>query len=94
MDEEGFRMKFPRLLLILIASLLVFSLACQMGMKRQEGLVGIYFSEPNLTSIKALSVLTSLDQVWGQDYEYGRESSGRWNGFLVAPASGDVQIQL
>lgn len=63
-------------------------------MKQQEGLVGIYFSEPNLTSIKALSVLTSLDQVWGQDYEYGRESSGRWNGFLVAPVSGDVQIHL
>ena len=58
------------------------------------GLVGIYFSEPNLTSIKALSVLTSLEQVWGQDYEYGRESSGRWNGFLVAPVSGDVQIHV
>jgi len=42
---------------------------CQKNTSFEEGLVGIYFSEPNLTSIKAYSVLTSLEQVWGQDYE-------------------------
>ena len=87
-------MKLSKWMWILISCFLTTSLACQMGKKTHEGLVGIYFSEPNLTSIKALSVLTSLEQVWGQDYEYGRESSGLWNGFLVAPVDGKVQIQL
>jgi len=67
---------------------------CQKNTSFEEGLVGIYFSEPNLTSIKAYSVLTSLEQVWGQDYEYGIESSGHWNGFIIAPAEGKIRIHV
>ena len=77
----------------LIIFLSLFS-SCQNAGKDRQGWVGIYFSETNLTSIKALSVLTSLDQIWGQDYEYGTESSGRWNGYLVATVDGKVRIHI
>jgi hypothetical protein len=85
-------LKHPMMILACVLPL-VFS-GCRNGMEIREGLIGIYFSEPNLTSIKALSNLTSLDQIWGQDYEYGTESSGRWKGFLIGPADGKVGILL
>ena len=68
--------------------------ACQKSESYHQGLVGIYFSEPNLTSIKAYSVLTYLEQVWGQDHEYGTESSGRWRGYILAPTEGKVRLHL
>ena len=82
-----------RLSAALSIALCLSSLYCGKEVNR-EGLVGIYFSEPNLTSIKAYSVLTSLEQVWGQDYEYGTESSGRWTGYLVGPVEGEVILHL
>jgi hypothetical protein len=86
------RQSYSRFIIIIL--LLIAVSACQKSEKFHEGLAGIYFSEPNLTSIKAYSVLTSLEQVWGQDYEYGTESSGRWNGYLSAPTGGKVRLHL
>lgn len=86
--------KSYQIIFSLFSIILILFSSCQKKSGYNEGLVGIYFSEPNLTSIKAYSMLTSLEQVWGQDYEYGMESSGHWEGFLVAPVDGKVTIHI
>ncbi|MFC2133975.1 sialidase family protein [Bacteroidota bacterium] len=58
------------------------------------GLIGIYYSEPNLTSIKALTILDNLEQVWDENVDFQGESSGEWNGYLIAPKSGQIKFQL
>ena len=58
------------------------------------GLVGIYYSEPNFTSIKAVTVLTSLEQNWDESVDFETGSSGEWNGFIVAPADGEIAFSL
>jgi hypothetical protein len=60
----------------------------------KQGLIGIYYSEPNLTSIKALMILEKLDQTWDENVDFQGESSGEWNGYLIAPADGKVKFEL
>ena len=53
------------LLITLALSITFFS--CQKSDSQDKpGLVGIYYSEPDLTSIKAVMVLTSLEQNWDE----------------------------
>ena len=68
-------------------------LSCS-GQKSTPGLIGIYFSEPNLTSIKAVTVLESLDQTWDEKVDFQGESSGEWNGYIIAPITGKVKFRL
>ena len=61
----------------LLASLLVAS--CDSNKPAENpGLVGLYFSEPNLTAIKAKMVLTSLQQNWDETAFQTTDSSGIW----------------
>jgi hypothetical protein len=60
----------------------------------KPGLVGIYYSEPNLTSIKAVTVLTSLEQNWNETVDFQTGSSGVWDGFIIAPADGEISFYL
>jgi len=69
--------------------------ACQQSDSQYKpGLVGIYYSEPNLTSIKAITVLTSLEQNWNEEIDFETGSSGIWHGYIIAPANGDISFYL
>lgn len=62
--------------------------------EKNAGLIGLYFSEPDLTAIKAKMALTSLEQDWNAAAFQTTDSSGIWDGLLVAPADGEVIFHL
>lgn len=83
------------LLIICFFSLTLIGCSSQSEENRfGPGLIGIYFSEPNMTSIKAVTVLESLEQVWDENVDFQGESSGEWNGYLIAPLTGKVKFEL
>ena len=61
---------------------------------KQQGLIGIYYSEPNMTSIKALVILDKLEQTWDESVDFQGESSGEWTGYIRAPKSGKIKFEL
>jgi len=79
------------LLLVVITSL---TYSCSTENPNTEGLIGIYYSEPDLTSIKGISVLTSLNQMWDDSIDYEGGTSGEWDGYIVAPISRDIDFHL
>jgi hypothetical protein len=83
-----------KVILILIA-LSITLISCQKSDSQfKPGLVGIYYSEPNLTSIKAVTFLTSLEQNWDEAVDFQTGSSGVWDGFIMAPADGEISFYL
>jgi len=69
--------------------------ACQVGAPDpRPGLIGLYFSEPNLTAVKAKMVLTTLEQDWNASAFQTTGSSGIWIGNIVGPADGEVTFYL
>ena len=78
----------------IITFIMVF-LGCQKNNSDlRPGLVGIYYSEPNLTSFKAITVLTSLEQNWNNQVDFQTGSSGIWDGYIIAPANGEISFYL
>ena len=73
--------------------MLVVFLGCQKD-SYYPGLVGIYYSEPNFTSIKAVTVLTSLAQNWDESVDFETGSSGVWDGFIISPADDEISFHL
>jgi hypothetical protein len=90
--------RFTKAFITILLTVIAFSLTyicCQSGDSHyQPGLVGIYYSEPNLTSIKAVVVLTSLEQNWGEMVDFQTGSSGVWEGYIIAPADGQISFYL
>ncbi len=75
----------------------LFSCAEQKVANRTEqGLIGAYYGNANLTRIKLPEVLPDLDRVWDEEAGsgHGSEWSGKYEGFIVAPVSGDVSFYL
>ncbi|VAX22382.1 hypothetical protein MNBD_IGNAVI01-1676 [hydrothermal vent metagenome] len=73
----------------------IFTLgSCSKENPQKEGLIGIYYSEPDLTSIKGISVLKSLNQKWDDSVDYEGGTSGDWSGYIIAPASGNIEFYL
>jgi hypothetical protein len=60
----------------------------------RPGLIGIYYSEPNLTSFKAIISLESLQQKWDETTDFITGSSGVWDGFIIAPEDGEITYSL
>ena len=60
--------------------------------KSRQGLVGAWFGKADLTNIKDAMRIKTLEQVWHEGSGYGQEWSAKWEGFLVAPASGEVTL--
>lgn len=90
---QNIRKSFRLLLSMTIISLSLIN--CQKGNNQYKpGLVGIYYSEPNLTSIKAITTLTSLEQNWDEKVDFQTSSSGVWDGYIIAPADGEIQFHL
>ena len=91
-------MRFTKVLLIIVLTMIALSItffSCQKSDSQYKpGLVGIYYSEPNLTSIKAITFLTSLEQNWDAEVDFETGSSGIWNGYIIAPVDGDISFHL
>jgi uncharacterized protein YdeI (BOF family) len=80
------------ILLILITS--IFFSCNNKTQKTTKGIIGLYCSEPDLTSIKGVSVLSSLNQKWDESVDYEGDTSGEWNGYIISPVSGDVNFHI
>jgi len=59
-----------------------------------SGLVGIQYGSQDFSNAERLVVLNTLDNTWGEAEQYGRQWSGRWQGFLVGPATATVNITI
>ncbi|MHC4212269.1 MAG: PA14 domain-containing protein, partial [Planctomycetota bacterium] len=79
------------------ASLIVMLfLICLMGFPGQvfaaekPGLVGIQYGSEDFTNAENLVILDSLDKSFTEDDDYGRQWSGKWEGFIKCPFTGKV----
>ncbi|MHC4474721.1 MAG: PA14 domain-containing protein [Planctomycetota bacterium] len=66
---------------------------------RRPGLVGAWYSRMNFTNIKQLQVIRTLELTADSDEgvvlrgDHGQEWAARWDGFILAPASGEITFQ-
>lgn len=62
----------------------------------EQGLIGAYYGNADLTRIKQSEVLPDLDRVWDDEAGTGHGSawSGKYEGFIVAPVTGEVTFQM
>lgn len=89
------RFKTTSILFQLIFMLSILNIACQHQADQfHQGLVGAYFGNPDLTGIKDFALLKTLDQSWGEANGFSMEWSGKWEGFVIAPISGEVTFHL
>ena len=80
---------------MLIFSIVFMTVGCSDRSQRfLPGLIGAYYGNPDLTRIKLPEVLTGLDKAYDEDTGHGSSWSGKYEGFLVAPVTGDVTITL
>jgi len=56
--------------------------------------VGAWYGNDDLTNLKDAVQLVSLEKTWGQEEDYGNNWSARWEGFVVAPGSGEVAFRV
>ncbi|MHC4805667.1 MAG: PA14 domain-containing protein [Planctomycetota bacterium] len=67
-----------------------FSSAVQADEPKRPGLVGAQYGSEDFTDLQNLSRLGSLERAFSQDDDYGRQWSGKWEGFVVGPADGEI----
>ena len=82
-----------RTILIVVALAVVatyFSPNAEAEKVKKSGLIGAQYGSEDFTNLQNLSRLDSLERAFSEDDDYGREWSGRWVGFITAPASGEV----
>lgn len=76
------------LLLIFIA---IFFLQCQnQNSGEYKGLIGAWYYGGDLTRIGTSKQISYLDQKWGVNKGHGNDWSAQWEGFVEAPADGEV----
>jgi len=64
--------------------------------RTEQGLIGAYYGNADLTHIKLPEVLPDLDRVWDEalDSGHGSSWSGKYEGFIIAPFTGEVTFEL
>ncbi|ARN56723.1 PA14 domain-containing protein [Sedimentisphaera salicampi] len=60
----------------------------------EQGLIGTWYGDPDLSRLKGRSVLSSLDNDWSDNEEKGSTWSARWHGYIEAPYSGEVTFVM
>jgi len=58
------------------------------------GLIGVQFGSEDFSDAEDLVKLSSLDQTWGADDRFGKQWAGKWQGFIIGPATGEVKFTL
>jgi len=70
------------------------AIGCSQKVKAEKsekaGLVGAWFGEPDLTNFMDADLVKTLEHIWGEKDERGREWSAKWQGFVAAPASEEI----
>ena len=62
--------------------------------RKKPGLVGARFGEPDLTRLKNTELLGTLEHLWLEQDDRGHAWSAKWQGVLVAPASGPITFHV
>ncbi|MBD3386185.1 hypothetical protein GF407_14845 [candidate division KSB1 bacterium] len=79
------------IVLLLLCGLMI---GCSKETRFNEGLVGVYYSNPDLTTPKLFSVVDKLEHRWGKENGFATEWGLEWLGFLIAPTDGKVKIHV
>ncbi|UCE05363.1 MAG: hypothetical protein JSW07_17370, partial [bacterium] len=75
----------------------IFSCSTETQKKNvEQGLIGAYYGNADLTRVKSAEVLPDLDREWDEvaGSGHGSEWSGKYEGFIIAPVTGDVSFHL
>jgi len=60
----------------------------------KAGLIGIQYGSEDFDNAEKVVNLPNLDQAWGEDDDYGKQWSGKWQGSIIAPASGQITLTV
>jgi len=72
----------------------VFSQCAQAAEATKGGLIGIQYGKEGFDTPQSIVVLTSLDNTWDEENNYGNQWSGKWQGFITGPANGQVDFTI
>ncbi|MBN2355474.1 exo-alpha-sialidase [candidate division KSB1 bacterium] len=94
MTRELLNTVFKRLVLVLI--FILMACAEQKPQRSEQGLIGAYYGNADLTRIKQAETLPDLNRVWDEAAGSGHGSSwsGKYQGFIIAPVSADITFRL
>lgn len=81
-------------LFILGAFLLMDCRQSALPTRREQGLIGAYYGNADLTNIKEAEILPDLNRIWDEETGHGSAWSGRYEGFVISPVSDVVTFQL
>lgn len=62
--------------------------------QRVQGLIGAYYGNADLTKIKQAEILPDLNRYWDEETGHGTAWSGKYEGFITAPITGNVSFYL
>ena len=81
---------------IIVTMILVQVYSCDSQNKEQTftGLIGAYYGENDFTNIKESEVLSRLTQFYDEETGHGNAWSAVWEGYIIAPISGEVTFNL
>ncbi len=69
-------------------------ISCQKPVDRYPGLIGAYYGNADFTNVKEPLLLSNLNQLCKGENNHGSEWSAVWEGFVVAPVSGEIAFHL
>jgi len=84
-----------KIILVMMALCFIGGIAQQANAADEmPGLVGIQYGDEDLEKPEAFVKLSSLEQNWGQNDGFGKQWAGRWQGYITAPATGDIKFTV
>ena len=93
--RQGWTTKQSHFLITLLMLLLISCISKDdLVETRNRGLIGAYYGNDDFTNIKEAEILSRLDQQWDEETGHGSSWSGIWQGMLISPATGDIEIEL
>ncbi len=60
----------------------------------KSGLVGVCFINADLTKPRRGELIYSLDELWNAQKGHSKELSAKWEGYLIAPATGEMTFSV
>ncbi|MHC4216801.1 MAG: PA14 domain-containing protein [Planctomycetota bacterium] len=72
----------------------VFSADVKAAGETKPNLIGIQYGDEKFEDVQDIVRLTSLDQAWNKKNGFGREWSGRWQGSIVGPETGEIELSI
>ena len=83
------------MMLAFVSAVTAFSTGAQAGVADEmQGLIGIQYGSEDFTDAEELVTLSSLEQSWDEDNGFGRQWSGKWEGWIIGPSDGEVKFTM